>query len=99
MKKALWILPIVVAISGCATPPVRVQTEYVPTYVNVPSNCPVKAVAEQLIASRPVPLRSQPRPSDASVRSALSQAQLGMYEAEGGWADKVLAALGSCQTR
>lgn len=103
MGKILCQIGMIIAASclmaGCGSKPLQIKTEYQPVYINVPSPCPEKATGDILIASRPYPLRNTPRPSDASVRSAQSQAQLGKYEAEGGWADKVVAALQSCQQK
>lgn len=82
---------------GCAGRPAPVRTEFQPVYINVPAVCPDPLISDQLIADRPTPLREAAKPSDPSVRSAKSQAQLGKYEAEGGWADKVVAALKRCQ--
>lgn len=96
MKRLIFLLPLVV-MAGCATKAVPVKTEFQPVYINTPVPCPEKGVGDDLIKTRPVPLRGQTKPSDASVRSAQSQAQLGKYEAEGGWADKVVAALTRCQ--
>lgn len=94
--KLLFLLPLVL-VAGCATKAVPVKTEFQPVYISTPAPCPEKAVGDKLITARPTPLRNQPKPSDASVRSAQSQAQLGKYEAEGGWADQVVAALTRCQ--
>lgn len=95
--KALILLPVALLLSACGKDVAPLITQFNPVAVAVPSACPERAVGADLIASRPNPLRNQARPPDASVRSALSQAQLGMYEAEGGWADKVVTALKRCQ--
>lgn len=97
MNKLILLIPLVF-VGGCATKAVPVKTEFQTVQVNVPAPCPEKALGSDLINSRPTPLRLSKKPSDASVRSAQSQAQLGKYEAEGGWADKVVAALKRCQT-
>lgn len=97
MKKLVVIVALAAVLSGCAAKPMAVKTEYEKVYVNVPAPCPETGVAEALLAARPQPLRETERPSDASVRSGKSQAQLGKYEAEGGWADQVVAALNRCQ--
>lgn len=94
--KALAFVPLLI-LSACAAKPLPVRVEYEKVFVNVPAPCPETGVGAALIASRPQPLRTTERPSDASVRSGKSQAQLGKYEAEGGWADKVIAALTRCQ--
>jgi hypothetical protein len=97
VNKLILLTPLVF-LTACATKAVPIRTEIQTVQVNVPAPCPEKALGDELINSRPVPLRLTKRPSDASVRSAQSQAQLGKYEAEGGWADKVVAALKRCQT-
>lgn len=78
--------------SGVATE-TRVETVKVP----VPAPCPDRTAYDKLKASRPVPLRDTPMPATAEERVARSVAQLGKYEAEGGWGDQVLAALDRCQ--
>ena len=95
--KALMLIPLLF-LGACAAKPTPVRVEYQKVYVNVPAPCPETGVADALIASRPQPLRNTERPSDASVRSGKSQAQLGKFEAEGGWADQVIAALTRCKS-
>lgn len=84
------------ALAGCAGRSVRVEVQRVE--VKVPVACPPAEIANGLLADRPIPLRSQPMPAEADVRSAKRSAQLGRFEAEGGWADRVEAALRRCQT-
>lgn len=96
MKYAPILVPLVLA--GCmGKTTVPFETQYKTVTVEVPAPCPALVVAQSLLDDRPVPLRLQPKPDDATVRSAKSQAQLGKYEAEGGWADRVVAALKRCQ--
>lgn len=89
----------VLLLSGCARPekprPVEVRTQIVE--VPVPAPCPAAAERERLRAARPVPLRDQPMPTSARERVAKTAAQLGRYEAAGGYADQVDAALDRCQ--
>lgn len=78
--------------AGTATE-VRVQIEKVP----VRAPCPDKKTYDDLKSSRPAPLRSQPMPDTAQERVAKTTAQLGRYEAPGGWGDRASAALDRCQ--
>lgn len=71
----------------------RVQIERVP----VPAPCPDRPTYEALKKDRPKPLRDQPMPASPEERVAKTAAQLGRYEARGGWADRVEAALDRCQ--
>lgn len=71
----------------------RVQIERVP----VPAPCPDRETYEALKKSRPVPLRDQPMPGSAEERVAKTAAQLGRFEAKGGWADRAEAVLDRCQ--
>ena len=86
-------------LAGCAgrekSRPVEVRTQLVE--VPVPAPCPDPAERARLRAARPAPLASQPMPETARERVAKSAAQLGRYEAPGGWADQVDAALDRCQ--
>ena len=93
MKRVLSLYAL--ALGGCATTaPVetRVQIERVP----VAARCPDKTTYEGLVADQPRPLRDQPMPASADERVAKSQAQLGRYEAKGGWVDRARAALDRC---
>ncbi len=71
----------------------RIQIERVP----VRAPCPDKATYDGLVADQPVPLRNQAMPATAQERVARTTAQLGRYEARGGWADRTRAALDRCQ--
>lgn len=95
--KAL-ILVLGLAVAGCATTsgkPTEVRT--VIQKVPVRAACPDKATYDKLKATRPRPLRTQAMPATAEERSAKTAAQLGRFEAEGGWADRAEAALDRCQ--
>lgn len=69
------------------------------TYVEVKVACPPKEERERLQALRPAPLRESPMPDTVVERNGKSDAQLGLYEAEGGYADQVDAALDRCQQK
>jgi hypothetical protein len=56
--------------------------------VEVP-RCPGRAEIARLREARPKPLREQKMPATTSERVAKIAAQLGLYEAEGQWADQV----------
>lgn len=89
-------LPILLVLGACA-PKVMTVEKPVITYAEVPAACPPKAERDRLRAARPKPLRDQPMPATAVERTAVTVAQLGRYEAEGGYADQVDAALDRCQ--
>lgn len=91
------IIPVVLLLSACSPKEIIVEKPVI-TYVEKPVACPSKEEYERLKALRPQPLRNQPMPETAVERSAKAQAQLGKYEAEGGWADQVDSALTRCQT-
>lgn len=61
--------------------------------------CPKPADIRRVLAARPTPLRSQAMPSTPAERVAKTTAQLGMYEADGAWADRVESALRPCLQR
>ncbi len=95
MKKLLILAPLAL-LAGCGAgtaTETRVQTQYIP----VRAACPAPAEYAKLKAGRPVPLIQTPEPATAQERSDKQFAQLGRYEAPGGWADKVSAALDRCQ--
>lgn len=94
----LGYLFALVLLAGCAKPqaaPVEVRWKTVTVTKRGP--CPDRPTYERLRASRPNALRNQARPSTAVERNARTNAQLGLYEAEGKWADQVSAALDRCQ--
>jgi hypothetical protein len=84
-------------LTGCQTPP-TVEKPVI-TYVEKRVECPSAEERERLRNLRPAPLREGTMPDDKVVRVAQSEAQLGRYEAEGGYADQVDAALDRCQTK
>jgi hypothetical protein len=67
------------------------------TRVEVRVECPSAEERQRLRDARPKQLRNDPMPTDPVERSGRSQAQLGKYEAPGGYADQVEAALDRCQ--
>lgn len=83
-------------LAACS-PKVITKTEIKTVQVAVRAPCPDRPTYDDLKAGRPVPLRTQPMPPSPEQRVAQSQAQLGRYEAEGAWADRVSAALDRCQ--
>lgn len=94
--KTILVLIGALALAGCGTTAateVRIETVKVP----VRAACPAKAEYDKLKRTRPVPLRNQPMPDTAEERVAKQAAQLGRFEAEGGWADRAEAALDRCQ--
>lgn len=94
--KTILVIAGALALAGCGktvATEVRIERINVP----VPAPCPAKAEYDKLKRSRPVPLRSQPMPGTAEERVAKQAAQLGRFEAEGGWADRAEAALDRCQ--
>lgn len=95
--RCMVALGVLAALSACGTTRAVVKTEIREVRVPVREACPDKDTYEALKASRPVPLRSQPMPLTPEERVAKSQAQLGRYESEGGWADQVGLALDRCQ--
>ena len=74
-----------------------IQVEYRPVPYPVRAACPDPAVYEELRSTRPQPLAEQPMPETAAERGARITAQLGRYEAPGGWGDQAMAALDRCQ--
>jgi hypothetical protein len=99
MNKLAMACVAAVLLSACGkTPPprpVEVKTQIV--QVEVPAPCPAPAERERLRQLRPQRLADQPMPATARERVAKTSAQLGRYEAPGGYADQVDAALDRCQ--
>lgn len=97
MTKGVMIAALALLLGGCATVarPSEQTTKTLKVQVRAP--CPAKAEYDKLKGSRPLPLRSQPMPATKEQRVAQTGAQLGKYEAEGGWGDQVEAALDRCQ--
>lgn len=87
------------SLAGCAgRTAVATEVKTVVQYVKVADACPADDVFADLQKSRPSPLASQPMPADADVRTALTAAQLGKYEAKGAWADRAWATIVRCHT-
>lgn len=84
-------------LSGCKTTGTASEVRYQTVTVTKRGPCPAEQVFAALTASRPTPLRNQARPTTGVERGARTSAQLALYEREGGWADKVIAALTRCQ--
>lgn len=97
MKKTIFAAVAAMSLAGCATAGAPVETRYKTITTTVRGPCPDEATYRELVANRPKPLRNQPRPSSGVERNARTSAQLGLFEAAGGWADKVLAVLARCQ--
>ena len=92
-----FVLAMMTTLSSCGAATAtetRVQIEHVP----VPAPCPDKDTYDGLVRDQPAKLASQPMPASPDVRVALTQAQLGRYEAKGGWADRARAALDRCRS-
>lgn len=94
--KTILVTALALTLGGCGAATVT-QTRVQVVKEPVPAPCPDKAAYAKLKAGRPVPLRNQPMPGTAEERVARQAAQLGRFEAEGAWADKVEAALDRCQ--
>lgn len=93
----MTMLGLTVAACGRTPPPrpIEVQTQTVEVQVRAP--CPDPAERQRLRVGRPARLADQPMPATARERVAQTTAQLGRYEAPGGWADQVDAAFDRCQ--
>lgn len=89
---------LMLGLAACAGKP-RIEYIEKPVIqrVEVPAPCPVATERERLRTLRPVPLREQTMPATAVERTAQAIAQLGKYEAEGGYADQIDTALDRCQ--
>jgi len=83
-------------VSACASPVIQERIREVRVPVRV--ECPAAPERARLRTLRPTRLQDQIMPTTAVERNAKSQAQLGLYEAQGGYADQVDAALNRCQT-
>lgn len=97
MLKTLSVIALALLVSACASTPAAVETRWKTITVTKRGPCPAPTVYEKLKASRPTPLRNQAKPASAVERGARTSAQLGLYEAEGKWADQVQSALDRCQ--
>ena len=97
MKKTIIAAALAaITLAGCGGG-VAVETRYKTITTTVRGPCPDEATYAGVVASRPKPLRNQARPSSGVERNARTSAQLGLYEAAGAWADKVLSILARCQ--
>ena len=94
MKRLIALAAL--GLAACGHEPLTIEKPVI-TYVDHPVQCPSPEERERLRKLRPTPLRDQPMPTDPVARNAQSQAQLGRYEAPGGYADQVEAALDRCQ--
>lgn len=97
--KTIAILIAALGLAGCMgsnTPPPAGEIRTVVQKVPVRARCPEPSVYDALKATRPRPLRSQEMPATAQERTAATAAQLGRYEAPGGWGDRAVAALDRC---
>lgn len=95
--KMLFALTLATLLGGCGSTVAPVETRWKTVTVTKRGPCPDKASYAKLKASRPVPLRAQARPRSGPEKVARTAAQLGLYEAEGKWADQVQAVLDRCQ--
>lgn len=95
--KAVVILAAGLALAGCGARGTAVETRIQIERVPVRAKCPDKATYDKLVAEQPRPLAQQPMPASPQERVARTSAQLGKYEAPGGWAAKARAALDRCQ--
>lgn len=96
MKMTIIAAALAITLAGCGNG-VAVETRYKTITTTVRGPCPDEATYAGIVASRPIPLRKQARPSTPVERNARTSAQLGLFEAAGAWADKVLAILARCQ--
>ena len=88
---------LIALTAGCASGPTVTKTEIKTVRVPYRAPCPDPQRYQEIKNERPIPLRTQPKPPTPEERAAKTSAQLGRYEAEGGWADKAMAALDRCQ--
>lgn len=94
-----FALVAALALAACGgRAAVPVETRYKTITVTKRGPCPDTGTYNRLKSGRPTALRNQARPKTGVERSARTQAQLGLYEREGGWADQVSAALDRCQS-
>ena len=93
----LMAMPLAACAAKPLPRPVETKTQVVEVPVRAP--CPDPAERNRLRKLRPVPLAEQPMPPTARERVGKMSAQLGRYEAPGGWADQIDAALDRCQQR
>lgn len=96
MKKTILVAALAITLAGCGGG-VAVETRYKTITTTVRGPCPDESTYARIVAERPTPLAKQARPSTGVERNARIAAQLGLFEAAGGWADKVLSILARCQ--
>jgi len=94
--KVIVLLALAGLLAGCGGPGVATETHIQIEKVPVRARCPDKATYDSIKATRPRPLAEQPMPATADERVAKTSAQLGRYEAPGGWGDRAVAALDRC---
>lgn len=92
----LGVLGLMLTLSSCGAAGVATETRIQIERVPVRARCPDKATYDGLVVDQPKPLREQPMPPTAQERVAKQAAQLGRYEARGGWADRARASLDRC---
>lgn len=95
--RRLLIGALALSLAACSTTGTPTEVRYQTVTVTKRGPCPAESVFASLTASRPTPLRNQARPVSGVERGARTSAQLALFEREGGWADKVVAALTRCQ--
>jgi hypothetical protein len=96
---ALMALCAVMALlTACGREPLVVEKPVI-QYVEKRVECPSAEEREKLRQARPKPLRDTPMPDSVVERNGKTEAQLGKYEATGGYADQVDAALDRCQQK
>lgn len=89
---------VLLALTGCVHRPIALAPPLpivLTTVVRAP--CPDPAERARLRAARPTPLARTPMPATSRERVDKAIAQLGRYEASGGYADQVEAVLDRCQ--
>lgn len=94
--RAIVILAALPLLAGCGATAAAVETRVQIERVPVPAPCPADDVYDKLVKDQPVPLRNQEMPASADERVARTAAQLGRYEARGGWAERARSALDRC---
>lgn len=95
--KTIYYVAAAAALTGCGKTGTAIETRIQIEKVPVRARCPDAETYNKLVTSRPTRLAEQPMPATAQERTAKTAAQLGRYEAKGGWADRAQAALDRCQ--
>lgn len=95
MNRLLILAPLAL-VAGCKSG-VVVEERIRTVTVTVRGPCPAPESYTAIKTDRPRPLREQPMPASPEERVGRTSAQLGKYEAEGGWADRAMSALDRCQ--